>query len=160
MKFWSIGMLSKRLVQSFWSIVCSSLNCRTSGITFLGNLCFPHPDKTTRSVAFIGEVGSAIGWMRFVKVISSAVRIKAMSFMSCWRLNCLCGMIVSNSTVTPPLVWRYAPTSAYTFDGSALSRWQQWAAVNINRLLKIDAPQKCASITFLRSETGNWRKKN
>lgn len=120
-------------------------------------LCLPQPDKTTRCVASSCDVGSAIGWMRSVNVISSAVRIKAMSSTSCWRLNPVCGVIVSSSTSTPPSVWRNAPTSAYTFSGLPLSFWQQCAAVNKNRLLKMDAPQKCDLTTFRRRETGNWK---
>lgn len=104
-------------------------------------LCLPQPDKTTRSGVPSSDVGSAIGWTSSVNMISSAVRIKAMSFTSSWRLNPACGVIVSSSTSTPPFVWRNAPTSAYTFDGSPLSLWQQCAAVNKNRLLMMDAPQ-------------------
>lgn len=113
----------------------------------------PQPDSIVSAFPGVFCDGKAIGWTVSVKTIDLAVSNKEISFQDLFCLYNLCGVILSNSTSTPPDVRRRAPTTAYTYFGFDSRSWVQCAAVKINRLLKIEPPQKCCLVSLSRSET-------
>lgn len=114
------------------------------GFGKLLTIVLPHPETMTSEPPSAGILclGRAIGWMKLEKIISLAVRINEISLISSSSFHSLCGVILSKFIFVPPERRFVVPITAYMLAGSVHSLAVQWAAVNKNRLFKIDAPHK------------------